>query len=118
MFDYENSGIKPKEFKLESDHDIYISDIDKRHSKCIVTKGSAPNDNTYCGSIDRSKGCYYFIPGSTVETYKVIGSEDKNIHVLDVGNLMRVGRMRYFIKEIYDGFETKSKDFKRKGNAK
>ena len=72
MFDYENSAIKPKEYKLDNEHDIYIADIDKRHSKCIITKGSSLNHNVYCGSIERLKGNYYLTPGNKVEAYKVI----------------------------------------------
>lgn len=43
-----------------------MANADKRNAKCIVTKGSAPNDNTYCGTVEKFKGNYYFKPGTKI----------------------------------------------------
>lgn len=51
MFDYENKGIKTKEYRIDGENDIYMANIDRRNTKCIITKASVPNDNTYCGTI-------------------------------------------------------------------
>jgi hypothetical protein len=53
---------------------FYMANIDRRNTKCIVTKASVPNDNTYCGTIERSKGNYFFKPGTKIDTYRVVGS--------------------------------------------
>lgn len=66
MFDYENKGVKTKEYQINGQNDIYMANMDKRYAKCIVTKGSIPNDNTYCGTVEKSKGNYYFTPGTKI----------------------------------------------------
>ncbi len=75
-----------------------MANIDKRHAKCIITKGSTSNQNTYCGSIERYKGHYYFTPRGKIDSYRVIGSDIKQSSSLNVGNIIRIGRMKYFIK--------------------
>lgn len=74
MFDYENKTIKAHQYRLDGNNDLYLANLDKRSPKCIITRASTPNGNTYCGTIERARGNHYFIPGTHVESYRVIGA--------------------------------------------
>jgi hypothetical protein len=68
------------------------------NTKCIITKSTAAKENTYCGSIERIKGQFYYLPGTYIECYKVIGNNQNCEYKLRAGDLIRIGRMRYFVK--------------------
>ena len=101
MFDYENKSVSLKEHKLSENNDIYMANFDRKFTKCIVTKANTQNSNIFCGRLEKVKGQHFFSPGSKIECFKVICN--KSSWKLKVGNLIRVGRMKYFVKEMCDG---------------
>jgi hypothetical protein len=71
------------------------------------------NDNVFCGSVGRDKGHLYYQSGTEMESYRVIGMSGNSHHKLIAGDLIRIGRMRYFVKEVFNGLDVKIKEFNR-----
>ena len=63
MFDYENNRhVKVKDYRIQGDHDIYLSGLEKGNSekrdsiakpkfRCTIVKAGVFNENSYCGRI-------------------------------------------------------------------
>lgn len=91
--------------RIDGINDIYMMRPENRHARCVVVKSGVFNDNLYCGKIDNSKGTCSMVPGGQIEAYRVV--DNFTGVALKVGGMVKIGRMHYYVKEIFNGISTK-----------
>ena len=79
MFDYESKKhIKTRDYMIDDHYDLYASGLENENKEmnkinCKLVKAGVYNPNTHCGRIESFKDRQYFISGSNINSYKVVG---------------------------------------------
>lgn len=69
--------------------------------KCHVVGKGAYNPGLFCGQISTSGSKTSYEVGGIVESYEVI--DDEKGRILNIGDIIKIGRMKYLVKAISDG---------------
>ena len=109
MFDFENNkNVKVRDYRIEGANDIYLMQPENKHARCMIVKSGVYNDNLYCGKMNNCRDVWNFTPGAQIDAYKVLSGEGSP---LTSGGTIRIGRMHYFVKEVFDGFSSKYSEY-------
>jgi hypothetical protein len=102
MFDYENNHhLKVRDYKIYHQHpnDIYVSEADD--NRCSVVARGTFNQGLLCGGIDMLHDKVVYEVGGGVDNFEVVNHTKKKL--LTVGDVIKIGRMKYLVKVICDG---------------
>ena len=105
MFDYESKkNVKVRDYKVnETGCDVYMSheSTNNGFQRCYIVGPGVYNANIFCGRIEMKSQIAYYIAGAQIENYKAVS--DTIPESLDVGNIIKVGRVKYMVKSLYNG---------------